>query len=222
MSSQRRLLIAGLGLTLLLAGPLLLAAVVIRPGDAGTGAALAVPDVGVGKIATLRIADLNGIVAVEPLPPRPRSPHHHCLSVPEWLLVRHSQVQVEYEGCTPVSGRWTGLMAGRSTNSPESITMIPAIPLEHALAAGLEGSGRLHDYLVPTPDRAWLWFPAFKGPAQRRSGRSIEDWQPAQPRLRCIYAKRWLATKLALDLSVSQAEADKLAEILDGCGPEGR
>ena len=100
--------------------------------------------------------------------------------------------------------------------------MMPAIPLEHALAAGLGGRGKLHDYLIPAPDRAWLWFPALKGPAQRRSGRSIEDWQPAQPRLRCLYAKRWLAAKLALDLSVSRTEADGLAEILNGCGPGGR
>lgn len=76
----------------------------------------------------------------------------------------------------------------------------------------------LQDYQASAPDRAWLCFPTLKGSAQRRGGRSIENWQPAMPRLRCLYAERWLAAKLTFDLSVSQAEGDMLAEILNGCG----
>ena len=74
MSSQRPLLTAGLSLILLLVGPLFLAAVLNRMGDAGTGAAMAVPDVGAGKVAALRTTDLASFVAAEPLPDSPQSP----------------------------------------------------------------------------------------------------------------------------------------------------
>ena len=97
--------------------------------------------------------------------------------------------------------------------------MMLAEPLNHALAAGLDVRRSLREYLIPAPDSAWLWFPALKGPAQRRGGRSIEEWQLALPHLRCLYAKHWLAARLTLNLSVSKVEAVVLVKILDGCGP---
>ena len=123
------------------------------------------------------------------------------------------------DDCILAGGRWTGLVTGRTTGNPRKMTVMPAIPLELALAAGLrQRKGGLERWVSPMQSDAWLWIPVRKGAAGLRAGRSIEAWQPARPELRCSYARRWIAAKAVFRLAVTSPERQALASILAGCG----
>ena len=220
MSVQSRLLFASAGLIALILVPLA-AGWLLSPKLPGAhGAALAFPETNPALLRDLPVAQIPaGGVTEFPLALSERVEHHHCLTRRERILAMHSQQPVSIsEECQLVTGRWTGLVTGRTTDSPATMTIMPTIPLELAVEAGLKDSPRqLQRWTSPVQAEAWLWLPVRKSAARRRGGRSIEDWQPGRPELRCSYARRWMAAKVIFGLAVTPPERDAIEAGMVGC-----
>ncbi len=225
MSVQSRLLFASAGLIALILVPLAAGWLLSPQLPGARGAALAVPEANLALLRDLPVAQIPaGGVTEFPLALSERVEHHHCLTRREWILAMHSRQPVSIsEECRLITGRWTGLVTGRTTDTPATMTIMPAIPLELAFESGLKDNPRhMQRWTAPTQAEAWLWLPVRKSAARRRGGRSIEDWQPGRPELRCSYARRWMAAKVIFNLAASLQEKEAIEEILAECGKAER
>lgn len=220
MNAPPTLLAAAAGLAALVILPLALAGLLARLAPVESGAALPFPRVDARQLHSLSLAQAPAARTADPvtLPDPPN--HQTCLDLRSWILAMHSQTPVVInDDCILAGGRWTGLVTGRTTEDPRNMTVMPAIPLKLAMAAGLQQRrGDLERWISPQLADAWLWIPVRNSATRLRGGRSIEAWQPARPELRCSYTRRWLAAKATFRLAVTPPERQAIASMLAECG----
>ncbi len=180
------------------------------------------PAVADSRLAALRVAEKREAVSLaDSEASARRHPAHQCLTVRQWLLAVHSQLQTRLAGeCRLEGGRWTGAFTGRPVADARLLETAPVIPLAEAAAAGLRGAD-LRRWLQPAEADAWLWMPVLRRAARARGQRGFAEWRPPRRDLACAYARRWLAAKARFRLTVTEDERLALATVLSGCGRVG-
>ena len=146
-----------------------------------------------------------------------------CQDTRQEALVAESVSAVEYADssqCRVASGEWVDPYTGERFADPSNLEIDHLVPLANAHASGgwTWGKSRKRAYANDLSFAGHLV--AVHGPANQAKGKSgPEDWQPSNSSYWCQYAIDWITIKNSWELTATEAEVAKLAEMLDTCEP---
>ena len=144
-----------------------------------------------------------------------------CQDTRQEVLVEESLDEVTYETdrqCRVETGRWYGAFDGHDLGNTNHVDVDHMVPLKNAHNSG-----------------GWAWNPATKeeyanylenpdhliavaSRANRSKGtRGPEEWKPPDETYWCEYAQDWAEIKERWELTMTEPEADAVAEMLDTC-----
>ena len=144
-----------------------------------------------------------------------------CQNIRHEVLIAESLVPVEFKTgneCQVQAGRWFGAFAGRHLENAGYMDVDHMVPLQNAhLSGGWEwASAKKEEYANYLKDPDHLI--AVSSRANRSKGaRGPEDWKPSDETYWCRYATDWTEIKAEWDLTMTQPEAEAVAEMLDTC-----
>ena len=146
-----------------------------------------------------------------------------CQDTRHEVLVAESSVPVTFtdEGaCRVAAGRWTGPYTGEVVEDPGKLDVDHMVPLANAHLSGAHGWSAERKALYANS----LSYPghlvATTASANRSKGRrGPDEWRPPDRTYWCRYAMDWAAIKREWGLTVTEAEAAALREMLSGCEP---
>ena len=122
-------------------------------------------------------------------------------------------------GCSLSGGEWLSRYDGKTTSGTgSSFDVDHLVPLAEAWESGAHGwtADRREDYANDLGYADSLI--AVSASSNRSKGaRDPAEWLPPTEGVHCWYAAAWVQVKTRWDLSVDQAEADKLQDVLGGC-----
>ncbi len=142
-----------------------------------------------------------------------------CDTRAEVLQAESATPVVEGAGCTVVTGAWLSIYDGYSTPNADELEVDHLVALHEAWRSGAST-------WAPDRRRAFandLGHPgalvAVTAAMNRSKGdRDPASWQPPNRAAWCLYATDWIAVKARWDLTVDDAEATALRNMLAGCG----
>ena len=146
-----------------------------------------------------------------------------CQDTRHEALVAESVSAVEYADsgqCRVASGEWVDPYTGERFADPSNLEIDHLVPLANAHASGgwAWSKSRKRAYANDLSFAGHLV--AVHGPANQAKGKSgPEDWQPSNSSYWCQYAIDWITIKNSWELTATEAEVAKLAEMLDTCEP---
>ena len=175
--------------------------------------------------------DLTLAVAPIPsdIPPYDRGDWRHwtdedsdCQDTRQEVLIQESVSPVEYndDRCRVESGEWNGPYTGEQFTNPRDLDVDHMVPLANAHRSG-----------------GWAWSQdekrryandlsydghliAVQNSANRAKGADgPEEWRPPDQDYWCQYAIDWVRIKQTWKLTVIEAEATALSEMLNTCSP---
>ena len=143
-----------------------------------------------------------------------------CQSDRHEILIEESLIEVvlDEEGCRVESGLWVDAFDGTEYTDAKLVTIDHMVPLAAAHRAG-----------------AWQWDDASKQAFasdiafggthiavgaevnQAKGDQGPEAWRPELESSWCAYAVDWISVKARWELAITEAEAEALGEMLDGC-----
>ena len=144
-----------------------------------------------------------------------------CQDARNEVLVAESRATVSYRTdreCRVSAGEWMGPYTGSVVTDPSKLDVDHMVPLGNDYLAGAwrwsaEQRERYANYLDDSQHLI-----AVTASANRSKGaRGPEDWKPENRAYWCQYAVDWITIKDTWGLSVTQAEHDALAQMLDTC-----
>ena len=122
-------------------------------------------------------------------------------------------------GCSLSGGEWLSRYDGKTTSGSGSVFDVDhLVPLAEAWGSGAHGWSADHreDYANDLGYADSLI--AVSASSNRSKGaRDPAEWLPPAEGVHCWYAAAWVQVKTRWSLSVDQAEADKLSDVLSGC-----
>lgn len=141
-------------------------------------------------------------------------------TVQEAALVRDGySLDVDADTCDVEAGQWLDPLSG-VTVGLDSVTPQGFLPPERVWTAG--GSAWTNVQLLVYRDSPVSIITLTPASYADRGERGPDQWRPADDRLWCGYALRWVSEKNTFGLALeSQAEADALLEMVDTCPEEG-
>ena len=176
--------------------------------------------------ATTLVITIAAIPAV--IPEYDRSDWKHwqdydkdCQDIRHEVLIMESLVPVMFKTdkkCQVATGRWFGVFDGHHLENAGHVDVDHMVPLRNAHLSG-----------------AWAWSPekkeqyanhlgdddhliAVASRANRSKGaRGPEEWKPRDEGYWCEYATDWAQVKARWELTMTEPEADAVAEMLDTC-----
>ena len=144
-----------------------------------------------------------------------------CQDARQEVLIAESLVEVTFETdrqCRVETGRWYGTFTGVYVDDPGDLDIDHIVPLKNAHLSG-----------------AWAWNPAMKeeyanylenpdhliavaSRANRSKGaRGPEEWMPSNQDYWCQYTTDWAEIKAWWELTMTDAEAEAVVEMLQRC-----
>lgn len=181
--------------------------------------AQAAPGIAAGQLAALEIADTASADDFDPTEWVTASTG--CLSVAEEVLVQRSAVEIVWADqlqCVPDRGRWTDRYLNTNIRSVIEADVQPLIPAVVAFQSGAsEWSLETRTaFLSDTEHPATLHIVAADGGHNPRE-QAPDEWRPSNRSSWCAYATDWVAVKARWDLTVTEAEAEALTDMLATC-----
>ena len=122
------------------------------------------------------------------------------------------------EECRVASGRWRDPYTGLSQDDPHAVDIDHLVPLEDAHNSGgwAWSSAKKREYANWLEDSDHL-IAVTDGANRSKGERGPEDWQPPDEGHWCQYAVAWAEVKERWGLTMTQAEAEAVVEMLDTC-----
>ena len=155
-----------------------------------------------------------------------------CQNTRAEVLIAESRAAVTFaddEECRVTGGEWAGPWSGEVFSDAGEVDIDHHVPLAHAHESGgwRWDKARKRAYANDLSDPASLQ--VTKASVNRAKGKQAPDqWRPAERAGWCRYADDWVSVKAQWGLTVTEAEADALREMLETCGaadswgPEGQ
>ena len=144
-----------------------------------------------------------------------------CQDARQEVLVEESLVEVTFETdrkCRVETGQWFGAFTGAYVDDPGDLDIDHMVPLKNAHLSG-----------------AWSWNPSMKeeyanylgeenhliavtaGANRSKGARGPEEWMPSNQGYWCEYATDWAEIKAWWELTMTDAEAEAVVEMLQRC-----
>ncbi|MGH8975000.1 MAG: HNH endonuclease family protein [Acidimicrobiia bacterium] len=138
----------------------------------------------------------------------------------EEVLVAESAVPARTDpaSCAVLSGWWTSVYDGVSTDDPGALDIDHVVALGEAWDSGASAwdAPRRRAFANDLDEAAALI--AVTASANRtKNDRDPAEWRPPRPDAWCGFAGAWVTVKLRWDLSADEAEAGALREMLAAC-----
>jgi len=144
-----------------------------------------------------------------------------CQNTRAEILIRTSYASVTFtndDECTVADGEWYDPFTGETFYSASDLDIDHMIPLKNAHLSGAHNwdydrrrafanDMDHYEHLVPTKSSV----------NSSKGARGPEAWRPPAGEYWCEYATYWAEIKVRWDLSVTAAEYDALAEMLETC-----
>ena len=155
-----------------------------------------------------------------------------CQNTRAEVLIAESRAAVTFaddEECRVTGGEWAGPWTGEVFEDAGAVDIDHHVPLAHAHESGgwRWDKARKRAYANDLSNPASLQ--VTKASVNRAKGKQAPDqWRPAERAGWCRYAADWVSVKAEWRLTVTEAEADALREMLETCeaadswGPEGQ
>ncbi|WP_203719286.1 HNH endonuclease family protein [Asanoa siamensis] len=124
---------------------------------------------------------------------------------------------VEVSGCNVVGGRWDSVYDNRTFTDPLDVDIDHMVPLANAWRSGAdEWTDEQRGDFANDLDRPQLL--AVSASSNRAKGdQDPSQWKPANRDFWCEYAQDWITVKHHWKLTVTTAEKDALADLLETC-----
>lgn len=144
-----------------------------------------------------------------------------CQDARNEVLVAESQTAVSYRTdrqCRVVGGEWLAPYSSTIVTDPGKLDVDHMVPLRNAHASGVSNwsAEQREQYANYLDDPQHLI--AVTASANRSKGaQGPEDWKPDDCSYWCRYATDWITIKTTWALTVTQAEHNALAQMLNTC-----
>ncbi|MDT0441781.1 HNH endonuclease family protein [Streptomyces johnsoniae] len=169
------------------------------------------------RLAALTVAEPRAMTGYS----RDRFPHWDSAdgcTVRQTVLRRDGEDVTVDDDCRPVSGTWFSAYDGEEYTDDGDIDIDHVVPLANAWRSGAdawtddERSAFANDLAQPQ------LIAVGSGVNREKGDQSPDAWLPPAEEFGCTYALAWTTVKHAYELTVTTAERDRLAGLLDTCG----
>ncbi|MBT0567277.1 HNH endonuclease [Williamsia sp. CHRR-6] len=119
--------------------------------------------------------------------------------------------------CYPTAGSWRSPYDGVTLAAAADVDVDHIVPLAEAWRSGAAEwtTARRQSF---ANDLTHAQLIAVSASSNRSKGdQDPSTWLPPVSSYRCTYARMWVGSKFAWDLTLQQSEYDRLSSILDGC-----
>ena len=145
-----------------------------------------------------------------------------CRDVSEQVLVARSAVPITWADqleCVVDGGLWTDRYLGSNLESIIEVEVEPLVPVENVhLSGGADWTlDTRQAYLADIEHPPTLHIVAAEGGHNPRA-QGPDAWRPSNRNSWCAYAVDWVAVKARWELTVTDAEAAALDDMLQTCG----
>ena len=145
-----------------------------------------------------------------------------CRDVSEQVLVARSAVPITWADqleCVVDGGLWTDRYLGSNLESIIEVEVEPLVPVENVhLSGGADWTlDTRQAYLADIEHPPTLHIVAAEGGHNPRA-QGPDAWRPSNRNTWCAYAVDWVAVKARWELTVTDAEAAALDDMLQTCG----
>ncbi|TNM26661.1 HNH endonuclease family protein [Streptomyces sedi] len=169
------------------------------------------------QLAALTVAEAASMEGYS----RDRFPHWNTedgCTVRQQVLQRDGEdVRVD-DDCQPTSGTWVSPYDNVTVTEAGEVDIDHMVPLANAWRSGAdEWNDEEREEFANDLTRPQLL--AASARSNRAKGdQGPEAWTPEAEEFHCDYGRAWTAVKHHYDLTVTDAEEEKLGELLDTCG----
>lgn len=144
-----------------------------------------------------------------------------CQDARQEVLISESLVEITFESeseCRVATGRWYGAFTGSYLDAPGDLDIDHLVPLKNAHLSGgwVWSSARKEEYANYLDDPDHL-IAVTKGANRSKGAKGPEEWRPPDEGYWCRYALDWTEVKTEWGLTMTQAEAEAVIEMLDTC-----
>ncbi|MGA6171358.1 HNH endonuclease family protein [Streptomyces sp. NPDC012600] len=119
--------------------------------------------------------------------------------------------------CRAVSGKWTSVYDDKPFTEARDLDIDHMVPLANAWRSGARTwtQDKRKEFANDLTRPQLL---AVSASSNRSKGdQGPDEWQPPSKAYWCTYSRAWVSVKASYELSVTEAEADMLTEMLDTC-----
>ncbi|MFI9626087.1 HNH endonuclease family protein [Streptomyces sp. NPDC052042] len=121
------------------------------------------------------------------------------------------------EKCRAVSGEWVSVYDDEVFTNASDLDIDHMVPLANAWRSGAR-TWTQEQRKAFANDLTHPQLLAVSASSNRSKGdQGPDQWQPPSKTYWCTYARSWVSVKATYELSVTEAEKDKLGEMLDTC-----
>lgn len=126
--------------------------------------------------------------------------------------------EVKRDGeCRAVSGKWLSVYDGQTFTDASGLDIEHTVPLANAWRSGASTwtQDKRKEFANDLTHPQLL---AVSAASNRSKGdQGPDEWQPPSKTYWCTYARSWISVKSTYQLSVTEAEKNMLAQMLDTC-----
>ena len=144
-----------------------------------------------------------------------------CQNARQEVLVAESLVEVSFKGgktCEVETGRWYGAFKGSYVDEPGKLDIDHLVPLKNAHDSGgwRWSADRKREYanFLGDPDHL---IAVTAGANRSKGAKGPEAWRPPDEGYWCRYAVDWTEVKFRWTLTMTEAEAKAVLDMLDTC-----
>jgi hypothetical protein len=132
-------------------------------------------------------------------------------------VLKRDGSKVKVSGCNVVAGTWRSVYDGRTLDSPTKVDVDHVVPLANAWRSGAASwTDEKRADFANDLDRPQLI--AVSRTSNRAKGdQDPSTWKPSATVIWCEYAADWITVKSHWRLTVTRAEKDALADMLEDC-----
>ena len=137
------------------------------------------------------------------------------------VLIQESLAVVDFRsdrGCTVDSGRWYDPYTDKTYVKASEVQIDHFVALKQAHVSGGHSWSKEKKVAYSNHLKTPLHLIAVHGPTnQSKSDKDPAKWLPPNQAYHCDYVRTWIAIKLEWNLSMDQAEADNIRQVLSSC-----
>jgi hypothetical protein len=133
-------------------------------------------------------------------------------------MLRRDGQQVRLRGCNVVGGRWVSVYDGLTVTRPSEVDIDHLVPLANAWRSGADTwtDAERADFANDLDDPELVVATASSN--RSKGDQDPSQWKPDRRAAWCVYARDWITVKARWKLTVTRAERDALADMLETCG----
>ncbi|MDG4822359.1 HNH endonuclease family protein [Asanoa sp. WMMD1127] len=132
-------------------------------------------------------------------------------------VLKRDGTGVEGAGCNVVGGRWDSVYDNRVLTDPSDVDIDHMVPLANAWRSGAdEWDDKRRGDFANDLDRPQLIAVSLQS-NRAKGDQDPSQWKPSRRDFWCEYAQDWIAVKHYWKLTVTSAEKDALADMLETC-----